>query len=55
MLSLFASGRVTGLVLDIGDGVTHVVPVYEGFPINAGIKRTDFAGRDLSEVMRNLV
>lgn len=52
VLSLYASGKVTGNVLDCGDGYTCSVPVYQGYTLKSGIKRIDLGGRDLTEQLQ---
>ena len=55
MLTLYAQGLLTGCVVDTGDGVTHVVPVFDGFVPQNLIRRLDVAGRHVTRYLIKLL
>jgi len=55
VLSLYAQGLQTGVVLDCGDGVCHCSPVYEGYSISSAVQRIDIGGRDVTNHLLQLL
>ncbi|KAG0679854.1 hypothetical protein C6P40_002970 [Pichia californica] len=52
VLSLYSTGRTTGVSIDIGDGVCCVAPIFEGFTLPGSIKRINIGGRDITKQLQ---
>lgn len=55
IMSLYANGTVSGFTVDSGEGVTTMMPIYEGYAINRGVQRINIGGQDLTQHLANLL
>ena len=55
VMSLYSAGRTTGLVVDAGDGVSHTVPVFEGFSLPHAVEKMEIAGRCVTAYAQKLL
>ena len=55
MLTLYAGGFQTGLVVEIGDSLTRITPIYQGYKLDHAIKYLDIGGRTLTRFMEKIL
>ena len=55
MLTLYAGGFQTGLVVEIGDSLTRLTPIYQGYKLDHAIKHIDIGGRTLTRFMEKIL
>ena len=55
LLVLYAQGLMSGVVVDSGDGVTHIMPIYENYILDHLVRRMDISGRDITEQLVKLL
>lgn len=48
-LSMYSTGKVSGLVAEVGEGISYTVPIFEGYALPHAMIKLDLAGRDITQ------
>ena len=55
VLTLYSIGKLTGLVADSGEGITQIVPIFDGFSLHHAINMLFLAGKDLTKYLEKFI
>ena len=55
IMAAYSCGNISGVSLEIGDGVASCVPIYEGYAVKQGISKMDMAGSDVTEYLMTIL
>lgn len=55
LMAIYGTGKTTGMVVDIGEGVTQCVPVFDGYLEASSLKRSDFGGQELQMYLQKIL
>jgi len=55
VLSLYAFGKTDGIMLESGDGITQIVPVYNGYKLDHAVEKINFGGEDVTSYLKLLL
>ena len=48
-LSMYSTGRVSGLVAEVGEGISYTVPIFEGYALPHAMIKIELAGKDITQ------
>lgn len=48
-LSMYSSGRVSGLIAEVGEGISYTVPIFQGYALPHAMIKLEIAGHDVTQ------
>ena len=54
-LSMYSTGRVSGLVAEVGEGISYTVPIFEGYALPHAVEKNNFAGDGINKYFHTIL